>query len=208
MKKPTLIVFARPPRLGRVKRRLAAEIGDLAALQFYRRTLRRLLARVGRDPRWRLVVSLTPDCGRLPGWITQPQGRGDLGQRMARALERGHGPAVLVGSDIPALGGAQIARAFRRLASADVVFGPATDGGYYLVGTRRGTLARWMFARVRWSSAHALADTCANLRLRRVALVERLSDVDTAADLGIRFAPPAGRAMEVSTTQNQGRGQG
>jgi rSAM/selenodomain-associated transferase 1 len=181
--KPTLIVFARAPRLGRVKRRLAAEIGDVAALRFYRCTLARLLARVARDRRWRTVLALTPDSGRIAGWRSAPQGRGDLGARMARALARARGPAVLVGSDIPDLGPAQIAQAFRRLRSADAVLGPALDGGYYLIGARRGTLARWMFGAVRWSSPHALADTCANLRGRRVALIERLADVDTAADL-------------------------
>lgn len=181
--KPTLIVFARAPRLGRVKRRLAAEIGDVAALRFYRRTLLRLLARVARDRRWRTVLALTPDSGRIAGWVSRPQGRGDLGMRMARALARAPGPAVLVGSDIPALGPAQIACAFRRLASADAVLGPAIDGGYYLVGTRRGSLARWMFRNVRWSTPHALADTRASLRGRRVALVDPLADVDTAADL-------------------------
>ena len=181
--KPTLIVFARAPRLGKVKRRLAAEIGDIAALRFYRRSLQRLLGRVARDRRWRTVLAITPDNGRIAGWPSRPQGRGDLGARMARALMQARGPAVLVGSDIPALGAAQIAAAFRRLAGVDAVFGPATDGGYYLVGTRRGGLARWMLRSVRWSSTHALADTCANLRGRRVALVDTLTDVDTAADL-------------------------
>ncbi len=191
--RPTLIVFARAPRLGRVKRRLAAEVGDVAALRFYRRTLMRLLARVARDRRWRTVLALTPDNGRVAGWSSRapgrtsarPQGCGGLGTRMARALARARGPAVLVGSDIPALGPAQIAQAFGRLRSADAVFGPAFDGGYYLVGTRRGTLARWMFDAVRWSSPHALADTRANLRGRRVALIDRLADVDTAADLDL-----------------------
>jgi rSAM/selenodomain-associated transferase 1 len=181
--KPTLIVFAKAPRLGRVKRRLAAEIGDVAALRFYRRTFTRLLRRVARDARWRTVLALTPDNARIAGRRARPQGRGDLGARMARALACVRGPAVLVGADIPDLGAAQVAQAFGRLRSADVVLGPALDGGYYLVGTRRPTLARWMFAGVRWSSPHALADTRANLCGRRVALTARLADVDTAADL-------------------------
>jgi hypothetical protein len=195
--RPTLIVLAKAPRLGRAKRRLAAEIGDIAALRFYRRTVTQLLARVARDRRWRTVLVLTPDNGRIAGWSRlrrRPQGRGDLGARMARALARVRGPAVLVGADIPDLGAAQVAQAFRRLRSADAVLGPACDGGYYLVATRRGTLARWMFAAVRWSSPHALADTRANLRGRRVALIAQLADVDTAADLAARNDPGFPRA--------------
>ncbi len=184
--KPTLVVFARAPRFGRGKRRLAAEIGAAAALAFYRRTLARLLARVAGDRRWRLALAVTPDSGTLHGvrpWRNWKQGRGDLGTRMARAMMRAPGPVVLVGADIPALGPRQIARAFARLRSADAVFGPAEDGGFYLVGVRRPGLARRMFARVRWSTRYALADTMRNLAGRRVALVDRLSDVDTAADL-------------------------
>jgi uncharacterized protein len=179
----TLIVFARAPRLGRVKRRLARTIGDLAALRFYRRTLARLLRAVGRDRRWRILAAVTPDHARLPGLRIVGQGRGDLGQRMARMMLRARGPVVLVGADIPALGPGQIAAAFRALGSHDVVFGPARDGGYYLVAAKRPRLARWMFAQVRWSTEHALADTRANLTHRRVALVDTLDDVDDAAAL-------------------------
>lgn len=174
----TLIVFARAPRLGRVKRRLARAIGDLAALRFYRGTLLRLVRDVGRDPRWRTIAAVTPDHARLPGLACLRQGRGDLGIRMAHAMQRARGPVVLVGADIPELGPRQIAAAFRALGAHDVVFGPARDGGYYLVGVKRPALARWLFAHVRWSTEHALADTRANLRNRRVALVDTLDDVD------------------------------
>ena len=109
------------------------------------------------------------------------QGRGDLGARMGRALAR-HRRAVLVGCDIPDLGRADIAAAFRALGRAQAVFGPAEDGGYWLVGfgPRRPPAP---FAGVRWSSEHALADTLANCRSYRVALLRRLQDVDTAEDL-------------------------
>lgn len=179
----TLIVFARAPRLGRVKRRLARAIGDLAALRFYRSTLLRLLRSIGRDRRWRTFAAVTPDHARLPGMTCVRQGRGDLGARMARAMLRARGPVVLVGADIPALGPGQIAAAFRALDGHDAVFGPARDGGYYLVGAKRPALARWMFAQVRWSTEHALADTRANLGHRRVALVDTLDDVDDEAGL-------------------------
>ena len=178
----TLIVFARAPRLGTVKRRLARDIGAMAALRFYRGQLGRLLRQVGRDRRWRTELAVTPDRVRWPtGVPMHPQGGGDLGQRMGRALVR-HRRAVLVGCDIPGLGAADIAAAFKALGRADAVFGPAEDGGYWLVGLgpRRPAAP---FAGVRWSTEHALADTLANCRGHRVALLRRLRDVDTAADL-------------------------
>ena len=100
---------------------------------------------------------------------------------MQRALGR-YRRAVLVGSDIPGLGPADIAAAFHALGRADAVFGPAEDGGYWLVGLGPRRPER-PFAAVRWSTRHALADTLANFRGRRLALLRRLRDGDTAADL-------------------------
>ncbi len=182
MKGDTLILFARAPRLGTVKRRLARETGDMAALRFHRGQVARLIRRLGHDRRWRFILAATPDGARWhPGVAPHPQGRGDLGERMARALGR-HRRAVLIGSDIPALDATDIAAAFRALGRADAVFGPSEDGGYWLVGfgPRRPEAP---FARVRWSSEHALADTLANFSRHRVALLRRLRDVDTASDL-------------------------
>jgi glycosyltransferase A (GT-A) superfamily protein (DUF2064 family) len=110
---------------------------------------------------------------------------------MHRALSR-HRRAVLVGSDIPGLGAEDIAAAFRALGRAEAVFGPAEDGGYWLVGLGPRRPAR-PFAGVRWSTEHALADTLANFRGRRVVLLRRLRDVDTAADLAALRRPDARR---------------
>jgi rSAM/selenodomain-associated transferase 1 len=185
----TLIIFVKAPRRGAVKRRLGAAIGMGSARRFYHLATNALLRRVGRDPRWRAVLAVAPDAfarsGRFwpAGLAREPQRSGGLGARMARALHRhaSQGPAVLVGSDIPDLGAGQVWQAFRALGRHDLVFGPATDGGYWLVGTRRKP-DRNLFARVRWSSPHALADTLANVRPgRRVALLAPLSDVDDGA---------------------------
>jgi len=185
-----LIVLARAPQLGRVKRRLAAAIGDVAARCFYRDMLKRELARLA-GPGWLPWLALTP--ARLAargrqwprGWRRFAQGNGDLGERMADALARfWPDAAVLVGADIPDLDVVHIARAFRALDRHDVVLGPATDGGFWLVGVRRGLpraarTARALFQGVRWSSATTLADAVACLAPRfRVALVDRLGDVD------------------------------
>lgn len=160
-----LIILAKPPRMGRVKRRLTADIGPVEALRFYRNTLSATIRRLGRDPRWTcwLVVDRGP--ARWPAHVTRRrQVRGDLGRRMDSALRRmPYGPAVLIGSDIPAVDAADIRDAFRRLAGRDVVFGPAPDGGYWLVGLAHAGSAPGLFRNVRWSSRHALSDTIANL---------------------------------------------
>jgi glycosyltransferase A (GT-A) superfamily protein (DUF2064 family) len=110
------------------------------------------------------------------------QGNGDLGARMGRVFETfAPGPVCIVGADIPEVTAAHIWRAFRALNRADVVFGPARDGGYWLVGLRRGPSLPELFANVRWSTRHALADTRANIEGRRTALVDELEDVDDAA---------------------------
>ena len=184
-----LLVFARAPRRGEVKRRLAAAIGVDAALAFYRETLFGLLARVGTAPRWRTSLVVTPDASVADaslwpaGIARRPQGPDDLGARMRRAFVTAPpGPVVLIGSDIPAIERHHLAAAFAALERRDFVFGPAPDGGFWLVGAaRREPLPGRLFAEVRWSTEHALADSLASLpHGARVALIDQLEDVDDA----------------------------
>ena len=183
--KNTVVVFARAPRLGAVKRRLAKDIGDRAALNFHLATLRHLLRILAADRRFSTVVSVTPDRAmlRLPDRVRRiRQGPGDIGQRMQRAFRQfPRDRVVIIGSDIPDATAQDIVRAFRALGNADAVFGPAADGGYWLVGLSPRRPAR-LFDHVRWSSEHALADTLQNLAGRDVALLRTLHDVDTAED--------------------------
>jgi uncharacterized protein len=183
-----VVVFVKAPRLGQVKSRLAAGIGALPSLRFYRQTTARLLRRVGRDARWRTLIAVAP-FGALHArfWdMSLPrldQGTGDLGRRMARAFRAlPPGPAVIVGSDIPDLAPRHVAAAFRALGRSDVVLGPAEDGGYWLIGLKRTRpIPAGLFQGVRWSSPHALTDTRASLpRWFSVALLETLEDVDDA----------------------------
>ena len=184
--KDTVIVFARAPRLGTVKRRLAREIGDRAALRFYAGSLARLLRALLRDRRFRTVLAVTPDRARTRWPVRVPaiaQGGGNLGTRMHRACARyRRGRVAIVGSDIPDTEADDLAAAFRAVRRGGAAFGPAMDGGYWLValGSRRPARP---FADVRWSSQHALADTLRNFAGRRVVLLRTLRDVDTAADL-------------------------
>jgi rSAM/selenodomain-associated transferase 1 len=180
--------MAKSPVAGRVKRRLAAGVGATQATRFYRTCLAHMLTRVGRDPRWRTLLAVSPDsdigAAFWPRWIERvPQGHGDLAARMQRLLRRlPPGPAIIVGSDIPAITPSDIARAFRLLGNADAVFGRAPDGGYWLVGLRRAPRAFAPFAGVRWSGRHALADTLGNLAGRRVAFAATRNDVDCEED--------------------------
>jgi rSAM/selenodomain-associated transferase 1 len=194
-----LVLFARAPQLGAGKRRLARDIGAVAALRFERLMLARSARRLGHDRRWRLRFAVTPDraCNRKRLWPqgipVTGQGVGDLGQRMRRALAAcPPGPAVLIGTDIPALGPEHIAAAFRLLGNHDLVFGPAADGGFWLVGARRSPRLPPLFGRVRWSSRHALEDALANLpRNVSVGFAARLDDVDDGAAYR-RLAPRRG----------------
>ncbi|HJU17313.1 MAG TPA: TIGR04282 family arsenosugar biosynthesis glycosyltransferase [Stellaceae bacterium] len=184
-----LILFARVPRLGDGKKRLARDIGVVAAVRFERAMIARLLRRLGGDRRWRLSLAVTPEreMPRARRWrhgaAVIPQGAGDLGRRMRRALSAPPpGPVVLVGADIPALEARHIAAAFRLLGRHDLVFGPAADGGFWLVGVRRRPRLPPLFAAVRWSTHYALADTIAGLpRGVSVGFVETLEDVDDGA---------------------------
>jgi uncharacterized protein len=193
-----LVVFARAPLLGAVKHRLAAGIGPVAAQAFYAGTTRTLLRRVAADGRWRTVLAVTPDrhasAAFWPASVPRiPQGGGDIGARMGRVFRRyARSPVVIVGSDIPAIRAGHVASAFAALGDADAVLGPAEDGGYWLVGLANGYRAHGLFAGVRWSTEHALADTLGNLRGCRVAMLERLADIDDAADF-VRWRDAARR---------------
>ena len=189
--KPQLVVMARAPRIGRVKRRLAVDVGAVEAWRFYRQTTGSLLRSLSRDPRWRTCLAVTPDTAlRRPAGLWPhrgsllSQGRGDLGQRMGRLIAGlPSGPVVVVGSDVPDIAPADIAAAFDALGPNDWVLGPAGDGGYWLIGARRRPHLRLPFDGVSWSSPRTLQDTLANLAGQEVTLLRTLDDIDHGADL-------------------------
>ncbi len=183
-----VVLFAKAPRLGQVKTRLAAEIGAEAALDFYRDCLARAFAELGgcRDD-WRLVIAITPDSAVAdpfwpPGVELCPQGPGDLGTRMARFLAEAHpeAPVAIVGSDIPDLTAAHVRRAVRMLADHDLVIGPSPDGGFWLIGARRSPPPA-LFEGVRWSTPEALSDTLRTASTASVGFADMLADIDDGA---------------------------
>lgn len=188
-----LVIMARLPEAGRVKTRLAAEIGVVEAVRTYRVLLDDAVRRLAGDRRWMTWLAVAPGhaADRLSPSILRGrsgvaivrQGRGGLGERMQRLMDRlPQGPVVIVGSDVPEITRADVAAAFRALGAHQAVFGPAVDGGYWLVGQSRMPRTLRLFDGVRWSSQHALADTLANVDGRSVALLRALADLDDGAD--------------------------
>ncbi len=188
--RPRLVVMVKEPRLGRVKTRLGRDIGTVPATWWFRHQVTRLLRELT-DPRWELILAVSPDVSGLTSRVWPmhlpriPQHQGDLGERMAHLLAApDKGPVVLIGSDIPDVRRHHIVDTFAKLGGNRVVFGPATDGGFWLVGLKRTTPVPCnMFSKVRWSSEHTLADTLANLPDDTPAMAATLNDVDTQADL-------------------------
>lgn len=185
-----LIIFVRKPALGKVKTRLAATIGDAAALDAYLHMLAHTRA-----------VALACDCERYlfyagdideeDAWSSTDfkkylQADGDLGARMRAAFQQvfseGHDKALIIGSDCLDLRPSHLSQAYRLLALHEAVLGPASDGGYYLLGLRADIPA--LFAGIPWSTETVLRDTLAvlNGQGRSYALAETLHDIDTEAD--------------------------
>ena len=201
--------MAKVPVMGRVKTRLAREVGAVEAVRFFRHTVGNVLARVGRDRRWQTSISVAPDTGiASPFWprnsARKHQGSGDLGQRMQRVMdEAGSGPVIIIGTDIPAITATHIARAFSQLRSADAVLGAAPDGGYWLFGLRRSPRIRAPFRAVRWSTPTTLTDTTANLMCSRITMTDTLCDVDNAAELAVASSWFGRRILPVADNQRK-----
>jgi uncharacterized protein len=189
-----LVVFAKHPRPGAVKTRLAASIGNEAAAGLYRALAEHVLeATAPAAGEYERLVFFEPGEALeevrawLPGTRLLAQSGPDLGARMAdafaRAFARGASRVALVGTDTPGVTRETAALALSALDAADVVLGPAEDGGYYLVALRRPQPS--LFAGIDWSTSRVLDETraraaAAGLDVRELA---PLADVDTLDDL-------------------------
>lgn len=191
MMRGTVIIFVKAPVAGRVKTRLGADIGYGRAAALFRVLTQRTVAESLKG-KWGAVLAVDPPAATNfsaqfwpPHLHRVPQGQGDLGQRMAHAFENAPpGPVIIIGADAPGLRARHLRQAFEALHGADAVFGPAVDGGYWLVGLNRRRAAPDLFRGVRWSSRHALKDTLKTLPAHfGVRMLETLADVDEAGDL-------------------------
>ncbi len=195
-------MFARHPTPGKTKTRLAATIGDQAAIELYAAFVEDLLLRCG-DLADSFVAAVTPEDTKTRDWFSQRlpnkaqlwfQPDLGLGERIEwffrKAMRQPGDKAVLIGSDSPDLPGAIIESAFRELDGSDMVIAPANDGGFVLVGLKAPAPAAQLFANVAWSAPTTLLDTL------RAALQHELSanllqpwyDVDTVENLGTLMA--------------------
>jgi rSAM/selenodomain-associated transferase 1 len=199
---PRLVIMSKEPAAGRVKTRLARDLGVVTATAAYRALTAALIATLGQDRRWTTTLALAPDAAIATRMfdarvLRMPQGPGNLGERLQRITASApDGPLVIIGADCPAIPASAIATAFRKLGNNDVVLGPTDDGGYWLVGLRRRPRALRIFDNVRWSTDNALSDTLRNCKGLTVSEIERRADVDVGCDysklrekIGRRFPP-------------------
>jgi rSAM/selenodomain-associated transferase 1 len=186
-----LLIMAKAPQGANVKTRLRGSLPDAERTELYRRLLEGTVSRLRDIPGVDTLITYHPPGSeghfRAFGLPVFPQSGGDLGRRMHEAineaLSRGYRQAALVGVDIPGLDADVVLTAFSLLEESDVVFGPARDGGYYLVGLK--SPAPGLFEGVRWSSENTLKDSLERARSLGLAasLAEALSDLDTPEDL-------------------------
>lgn len=197
-----VIVFAKAPVAGQAKTRLIPALGAAGAAALAERLLDHAVAQAVAARLGRVELCVAPSMAHPAFQRLQArhslrltrQSRGDLGQRMHRALAqalssapagtpRGDARVLLIGSDAPALNAAVLRAAAAALADADVVLVPALDGGYVLIGLRRPAPA--LFAGVAWSTGQVLAQTRQRAAAAGLRLVElpALSDIDEPADL-------------------------
>lgn len=198
-----VLVFARLPELGKVKTRLARAIGEAKALAVYEAMLRDVLASIGpSSERTEIEVMWAPTAAangeRLArafgGYPTAMQTGDTLGDRLAMAFSERFifhrtEKIVAIGVDDPRLSRVAIDQALALLDSCEWVLGPATDGGYYLIGCRAGAFDTAVFAGVEWGSSSVLRSTVARIAAlqQTVATLPERYDIDVEEDL-VRYA--------------------
>ena len=192
-----LIIFTRYPEPGLTKTRLIPTLGAKGAATLQQQMTEYTLSKVRELQTRPLSLEVRFTGGSLTlmqDWlgtniIYQAQGKGDLGERMARSLSvafrAGMERVVIIGTDCPGLNASLLAKAFHQLRSHDLVLGPALDGGYYLVGLR--CLILELFIDINWGTAEVLTQTVAIAKKLdvSVAYLPQLADVDRPEDLPI-----------------------
>ena len=191
MQRPALLIMVKNPIAGRTKTRLAAEVGDQRALRMYGELLRYTREQaLGLDSITRYLHYSehvdTHDDWSNRDFLKLVQVGEDLGARMAAAFDhafvRGHNRVVIIGSDCPGLTTDILREALSALTTHELVIGPATDGGYYLLGMRHPHPE--LFRNMSWSTESVCEETLTRARVRGLSVKQlpTLTDVDHLAD--------------------------
>ena len=185
MSRPELYIFAKKPGMGAAKTRLARDIGPVHAQRIARAMSSQILRNVT-DARWNTSLYVTPKqaMGAVPAWegfAQRPQPLGSLSPRLGEVFSGAKRPVIVIGTDCPQIRATDIADAIDALRTAPFVFGPASDGGFWLMAAR-APLRPHIFEGVRWSSEHTLSDLESRLK-GSVAKLRTLTDVDDAEGL-------------------------
>lgn len=189
----SVLIFAKPPRMGLAKTRLARSLGSGTEAQRINRYCAQRTFAAALDPRWETTLYAAPDRhlhdtlgGAWPSHVERrSQGKGDLGQRLTKGLkESARGEVVFIGTDAPDITGHLIWTAFRMLRGHDAVIGPATDGGFWLLGLSVCAQSLGIFENIRWSHAETMNDLVSNFGGGRIHYLPTLIDIDEAEDWG------------------------
>jgi hypothetical protein len=185
-----IIIFVRHPQLGKVKTRLAASLGDEATLEIYKKLLshtHNIVEDVIAD-KFVFYADEVPKHDMWDGYFKLQQLQSpDLGERMLSAFKfvflLGYHSVCIIGSDCAALSTLVIRNALSKLSETDIVIGPATDGGYYLLGMN--TLEPALFENKEWSTSTVFSETVDTIEQigKTTTILPLLSDVDTIKDV-------------------------
>ena len=190
--KNALIIFVRNPELGKVKTRLAAQIGNEKALDIYMKLLqhtRQVAFKADCDKYVFATEPLQDDTWK--DFNVEQQADGDLGEKMSHAFktiyEKGYEKVSIIGSDCPDLSSKIIKEAFEKLDEKDIVIGPAKDGGYYLLGLKK--LYPEIFREKNWSTGSVFNETVESLNHLKLSFHQlvTLTDLDEEKDIPLTW---------------------
>jgi rSAM/selenodomain-associated transferase 1 len=194
-RKNCVLFFVKYPMAGKVKTRLAEQLDQDSATELYRNFITDILATLkSLDVNLRIVFDPPDSKDQFQQWLGKeysyiPQAGQDLGQKMknafVQAFSEGFNSVVVIGSDSPDLPQEYLELAFGALDTNDVIIGPSSDGGYYLMGFTRNSFLPDAFERISWSSDKVFEQTVNILKQHRESLylLPLWHDVDTPADL-------------------------
>jgi len=184
-----LIIFTRNPELGKVKTRLAKDVGDQSALEIYEFLLKHTVS-VTKDLEFTKEVHYSEEIQHNDIWdednyIKKDQIEGGLGEKMEHAFlsgfKNGYKNIIIIGSDLYDLNREELEEAFKALETFEYVLGPAEDGGYYLLGMN--IFNQKIFKNKAWGTDTVLRDTLIDLKDQQIRLLDERNDIDVYEDI-------------------------